>query len=193
MAQRIPEVLTAQEQRDLLAQPNPRYPTGQRNRTMLRFMLDTGLRVAEAVALTWRDIDLMTGKLHVKRGKGARDRILWVNETALDALRSWRERQAEEVGECPPHVFTSLKGESLSTRYVQQMVKRYRERAGIEKQVTPHTLRHSYATDLLRETKNIRLVQKALGHSSLATTQIYTHIVDDEMEDALRSFRRSEV
>ena len=192
MAQRIPEVLTAQEQRDLLAQPNPRYPTGERNHAMLRFMLDTGLRVAEVVALAWRDIDLMTGKLHVKRGKGAKDRILWVNETALDALRSWRERQAEEVGECPSQVFSSLKGEPLSTRYVQQMVKRYRERAGIEKQVTPHTLRHTYATDLLRETKNIRLVQKALGHSSLATTQVYTHIVDDELEDALRSFRRGE-
>lgn len=72
------------------------------------------------------------------------------------------------------------------------MVKRYAKRAGIEKDIHPHTLRHTFATDLLRQAKNIRLVQKALGHSSLSTTQIYTHIVDEELGDALKSFRRPE-
>jgi len=186
---RIPEVLTAEEQRALLAQPNPRYPTGQRNHAMLRFLLDTGLRVAELVALTWRHVDLLTGKVHVREGKGARDRVLWVGESTLDVLRAWRERQTAEMGAASEHVFTTLHGGALSTRYVQQAVKRYRERSEIPKQVTPHTLRHTFATDLLRATKNVRLVQKALGHASLATTQIYTHIVDQELEEALKSFR----
>ena len=106
-------------------------------------------------------------------------------------LRSWRERQARDVTGDHEHVFTTLTGRPVSPRYVQQMVKRYAVRAGIEKGVHPHTLRHSFATDLYRQTTNIRLTQKALGQSNLATTQIYTHIVDEELEGALRSFRQS--
>ena len=187
--QKIPEVLVESEQEALLAQPNPRYPTGQRNRTMLKLMLDTGLRLSEAVNLTWRHVDLMTGKLHVREGKGAKDRVLWIGEGTLEVLQGWKERQVSEVGRCPGHVFTTLDGEPLGVRYVQRMVRRYAAKAGIDKTVTPHTLRHTFATDLLRATKNVRLVQKALGHSSLATTQIYTHIVDDELEDTMKSFR----
>lgn len=186
----IPEVLTEVEQEALLAQPNPRYPTGERNRTLLRLMLDTGLRLAEATALQWRDIDLTTGKLVVRQGKGAKDRALWLGEIDLEMLRSWRDRQARDMAGDHERVFTTLEGQPVSPRYVQQMVKRYSLRAGITKDVHPHTLRHSFATDLYRETKNIRLTQKALGHSNLSTTQIYTHVVDDELESALRSFRR---
>lgn len=186
---RIPEVLTAEEQTLLLRQPNPRYPTGQRNRAMLRLMLDAGLRVSEVAGLTWRHVDLMTGKIHVREGKGAKDRILWVGEGTLEVLRDWRDRQARELGWSPEHVFTTLRGGPLSARYIQQMVRRYALRAGINKRLTPHTLRHTFATDLLRATRNIRLVQKALGHADLSTTQIYTHIVDEELEEALRSFR----
>jgi len=195
MAQRkgfkIPEVLTDTEQAALLLQPNPRYPTGERNRALLRIMLDTGLRLSEATALRWRDIDLTTGKLMVRQGKGAKDRTLWIGDEDLDMLRSWRERQARDVAGTPEHVFTTLEGKPISGRYVQAMVKRYATRAGIEKDIHPHTLRHSFATDLYRRTTNIRLTQKALGHSNLATTQIYTHIVDEELEGALRSFRRA--
>lgn len=189
MARRIPEVLTEKEQRVLLAQPSRRYPTGERNYLMLRLMLDTGLRLSEAINLKWRDLDLMTGKLHVKQGKGARDRVLWIGEDDLDLLRKWRERQAEMVSKVSEYVFTTLQGRPLQPRYVQAMVRRYAGKAGIAKRVHPHTLRHTFATDLLRVTKNIRIVQKALGHANLATTQIYTHIVDEELEAALKSFR----
>jgi len=188
---KIPEVLTQEEQEVLLRQPNPRYPTGERNRLLLRVMLDTGLRLSEAINLRWQDLDLLTGRLHVKQGKGAKDRVLWVGDELLEFLRRWRERQAKVVGWAPEHVFTTLDGKPLQPRYVQYMVKRYAQRAGITKNVHPHTLRHTFATDLLRETRNIRLVQKALGHANLATTQIYTHIVDEELEAALKSFRRS--
>jgi integrase/recombinase XerD len=188
---KIPEVLTETEQAALLAQPNPRYPTGERNRTMMQLMLDTGLRLAEVTALKWRDIDLNTGKLMVRQGKGCKDRGLWIGEDDLELLRVWRERQAKDVKGNPEHVFTTLAGRPVSPRYVQQAVKRYAVKAGIAKNVHPHTLRHSFATDLYRETSKIRLVQKALGHSDLSTTMIYTHVFDEELEGALKSFRQA--
>jgi integrase/recombinase XerD len=186
---KIPEVLTATEQAALLAQPNPRYPTGQRNQTLLRIMLDTGLRVSEACALRWRDIDTTTGQLMVRQGKGAKDRTLWIGDEDLATLQSWRERQARDVAGTPEHVFTTLEGGPVSPRYVGAMVKRYAVKAGIRKDIHPHSLRHSFATDLYRQTKDLLTTSKALGHASVATTEIYTHLVDDELEAALRSFR----
>jgi len=193
MGRKIPEILTATEQEALLAQPNPRYPTGQRNRVMLKLMLDTGLRLSEAINLRWKDLDLNSGKVMVRQGKGAKDRTLWTGEANLVDLINWRERQTEKVGQSTEYVFTTLEGGPLDPRYIQRMVKRYAVKAGIEKNISPHTLRHSFATDLYRETTNIRLTQKALGHANLQTTQIYTHIVDEELEGALKSFRTAKV
>jgi len=190
-AKKLPTVLTEDEQEQLLEQPNPRYPTGERNGTMLRLMLNTGLRLAEVTGLKWHDLDLTTGKLMVRQGKGSKDRTLWVAEGDIDRLRSWRERQAEECAGTYKHVFTTLEGAPLGHRYVQRMVKRYAVKAGIDKNVSPHTLRHSFATDLYRETSKICLVQKVLGHSDLSTTMIYTHIFDEEVETALKSFRQA--
>ena len=189
---KIPEVLTTEEQAALLRQSNPRYPTGERNRLMISLMLNTGLRLSEATGLHWRDVDLNTGKVMVRQGKGAKDRALWVGEDDLRLLRRWRERQANEIAGAPSHVFTTLKGTPVSNRYVQEVVKRLAVKAGIAKDVHPHILRHTFATDLYRQTTNIRLTQKALGHANLSTTQIYTHIVDEELEGALKSFRHTE-
>jgi len=185
---RLPVTLTEEEQRALLAQPNPRYPTGERNRLLMKLMLDTGLRLAEATALEWKHVDLGIARLLVEQGKGARDRVLWLGDSLIEALEQWRARQAV-VCQMPAHVFTTLKGHQLKHRYVQEMVRRYAKRAGIGKRVSPHVLRHSLATDLYRQTGNIRLVQKALGHSDLSTTMIYTHVYDSEVKAALRSLR----
>lgn len=190
---RIPEVLTSEEQTALLKQPNRRYPTGQRNHLLLKLMLDTGLRLSEAVNLRWKDIDLNTGKMIVRQGKGRKDRTLWIGYEDLKLLRKWRQRQDKAVKAKTGYVFTILAGDRVLPRYVQQMVKRYATKAEITKDIHPHTLRHSFATDLYRETGKIRLVQKALGHANLSTTQIYTHIVDEELEDALKSFRQPEM
>ena len=157
---------------------------------MLNLMLNTGLRLAEATALKWRDLDLTTGKLMVRQGKGAKDRTLWVAEADMDRLRGWRERQVKECAKCD-HVFTTLEGEPLDHRYVQRMVARYAVKAEIDKNISPHTLRHTFATDLYRETSKIRLVQKVLGHSDLSTTMVYTHVFDPEVEEALKSFRQA--
>ena len=189
-AKKLPTVLTEDEQERLLEQPNPRYPTGERNGTMLRLMLNTGLRLAEVTSLKWHDLNLTTGKLMVRQGKGSKDRTLWVAEGDINRLRKWRERQAAQCGQSD-YVFTTLQGKPLGHRYVQRMVKRYAAKAGIDKNVSPHTLRHSFATDLYRETSKIRLVQKVLGHSDLSTTMIYTHIFDEEVESALKSFRQT--
>ena len=193
MTRKIPEVLSQTEQEALLAQPNPRYLTGQRNRIMLRLMLDTGLRLSEAIHLRWKDIDLNSGKVMVRQGKGAKDRTLWTGEANIEALTAWRERQARECSGDPGVVFSTREGETLDPSYVRKMVKRYGRRAGIAKTISPHTLRHSFASDLLRQNPNIRIVQKALGHANLATTQIYTHIVDEELEGALKSFRQATI
>ena len=189
---RIPEVLTASEQEALLGVPNPRYPTGERNRLLLRVLLNAGLRLSEALHLRWPDVDLNTGRVHVKLGKGGKDRVLWLGEEDLGALRKWRQRQATLTPEAPAHVFTTLDGKPVSPRYVQAMVGRYAKRAGIEKRVHPHTLRHTFATDLLRDAGNVELVRRALGHANLATTQIYVHLVDADLEAALKSFRCQE-
>ncbi len=190
---KIPVVLTGDEQRDLLDQFNTRYVTTHRNKVMYRLMLNTGLRVSEVTALRWNNIDFDSNKLMVREGKGAKDRTLWISEDISEDLREWRDRQAEELGERSKYVFTTMRegksGNRLSIQQVWETLKTYVRKAGIEKNVSPHTLRHTFATDLYRETKDIRLVQKALGHSDLSTTMIYTHIVDDELEEALKNFR----
>jgi len=192
---KIPVVLTEEEQRSLLDQFNTRYITSQRNKVMFQLMLNTGLRVSEIVSLRWEDVNLTTGKLMVREGKGAKDRTLWVDEGQVEELGEWKERQGEKVGELPKWVFSTLRegnaGEKMSIQQVWKTFKTYAEKAGIEKDISPHTLRHTFATDLYRETGKIRLVQKALGHADLSTTMIYTHIVDEELEGAMKSFRGS--
>ncbi len=184
-ARRLPEILTGEEQTRLLEQPNPECKTGLRNLCMIRIMLNIGLRASEVIFLKVKHIDWMSGKVYVRQGKGNKDRVLWLGEEDLELLRQWREVKPESE-----YLFTTLKGDTLNDRYLRAMVKRIGEQAGISKDVHPHMLRHTFATDLYRETKDIRLVQKALGHSDLSTTMIYTHIVDEELEQALKFFRR---
>lgn len=185
---KIPEILTEEEQQKLLEVFNTRYLASHRNKTMVKLFLDSGLRLSEMVNLQWKDINLQTGQLKVVQGKGSKDRILWINNQALEILRGWRERQFSDIGNVN-HVFSTRKGDKLNPRDVRQMVYTYTKKAGIEKEVSPHTFRHTFASNLLKETNNLRIVQKALGHANISTTQIYTHIVDSELEEALKSFR----
>ena len=188
MAKKIPDVLTLDEQERLLNQCNLRYITPQRNQTMIQLLLNTGLRLAELTNLKWNDIDLMTGQLKVVEGKGLKDRILWLNEETLSMLGKWKQRQFKEWGKSHL-VFTTRTLRPLDGKAVRSMIKTYSDKAGIKKHITTHSLRHTFASDLLRDTKNIRIVQKALGHADISSTQIYTHIVDEELEEALKSFR----
>ncbi|MDK0681503.1 tyrosine-type recombinase/integrase [Clostridium perfringens] len=189
MGRKIPEVLTIEEQKQLLNIFNIRYFNSRRNKVMIELFLCTGLRLSEMLDLQWKDINLMSGQLKVVQGKGKKDRILWINEEMLNILRNWKIEQSNKYG-VVDLVFCSRNKKRLDDKGIRKMIETYSIKAGINKHITPHTLRHTYATDLLRETKNIRLVQKALGHADLSTTMIYTHIVDDEYEDALKNFRR---
>jgi integrase/recombinase XerD len=182
---KLPTVLTEEERVALLQQPNQHTLTGLRNACLLTVMLDAGLRASEVLHVHIHDVDWKRGKILVKQGKGKKDRVLWLNESAMERLRQWKTTRKKQT----ELLFSTHQGRHINSSYLRVMVKRYARQAKIFKDVHPHTLRHTFATDLYRSTKNIRLTQKALGHSDLSTTMIYTHLVDDELEEALKSFR----
>jgi site-specific recombinase XerD len=176
----IPDVLTPDEQARLLAQIDLEAPSGNRNLAILRLMINTGLRAAEVRELRHRNIDWERGRMKV-RGKGGRDRVLWVNADDLALLKSLPS------GNPSGTLFTSLDGQKpICGRWLREMVPRLAKQAGIDKRIHPHTLRHTFATNLLSYTKNLFLVSKALGHANLSTTQIYLHLVDGELEAAMK-------
>lgn len=193
---KLPVFLTFEEQKRILDQISLRYPTGKRNYTVILLMLDTGLRLNELTGLKWDNVDLMSGDLYVIEGKGAKDRNLWISSEVLDMLRVWKKEQANQlrkrdITERAKYVFTTLEGNKINNSYIRNMVYRYRDKSGINKKVSPHTFRHTFATELYRNSKDIRKVQKALGHSDLSTTMIYTHIVDDELKESMKSIQRN--
>lgn len=189
MGRKLPKVLSEDERDAFLAQFNDRYKTPHRNRLMCRVMLEAGLRVGEVVALEPEHLDMQTCKLTVREGKGAKDRTVWIGEDLRDAIGEWLERRAEDYPESP-YLFPNNNGGQVDTSYMRRMVKRTAREADVREaeKVSPHTLRHTFATELYRETKDLRLVQKALGHEDVSTTQIYTHIVDEDLEEAMRNF-----
>jgi len=164
---------------------NLRYDAGVKNRAMVRMMLAVGLRVSEVCQLRRADIDMNACSVTIRDGKGGKDRKLWMPEGLRDLVGRWLGRRPQ-TGE--GWLFPTRTGRKTSPRSVRRTVKTYAERAGIDwfEDVSPHTLRHTFATNLLSRTGNIRLVQKALGHTDLSTTMIYTHIVDDELEAAMK-------
>jgi integrase/recombinase XerD len=184
---KLPKILTDAETDRLLAQPNQRYFGPHRDYLYMRIMLKAGLRASEATALRPEHIDLMSGKLSVREGKGAKDRTLWIGEDLLEELQGWMDRR-KATAPGADYLLPTSKGTQVATSHLRRSVKRYARDAEIEEvgRVSPHTLRHTFATQLYRETSNIRMVQKALGHSDLSTTMVYTHVVDEELEGAMK-------
>lgn len=180
---KLPKILTDEESDRLLEQPNQRYFGPHRDYLFMRLMLKAGLRSAEAVALRPEHVDMPTGKLVVREGKGAKDRTLWIGNELRDEIGEWLDRRPES-----DYLLPTSKGTKVDTSHLRRSVKRYAEKADIAEvdRVSPHTLRHTFATRLLRATGNIRKVQKALGHSDLSTTMVYTHVVDGELEEAMK-------
>lgn len=153
--------------------------------------LDTGLRVGELVALQLDHLNLSGRKLTVREGKGAKDRQVPLTGRLVETLHGWLERRIEKVGPESRWVFPTRDGGQLLTRYVRKVVKREAEKADIREveRVSPHTLRHTAATDLLRDTGNLELVRQFLGHESVETTQLYTHLVNKDLDQAITVFR----
>jgi site-specific recombinase XerD len=183
---KLPEVLNNFEASKLLSIPNPRYPTGLRNLAMMTVMLNLGLRVSEVSNLKPGYINLTENKLRVVNGKGGVDRDLTIpNGYTTELLKKWKDRRPK--GE---YFFCTLKGGHVSTRYIHLAVKRYILKAGINKNVSPHTLRHSFATEFYRQTKDLETLRIILGHSNVLTTQIYITLANEEVEAAMNGFRQ---
>jgi integrase/recombinase XerC len=163
----------------------PMSPAALRDRAILEVLYSSGLRVSELVGLDWRDIDDDIGMLTVRAGKGAKDRVVPIGEPALDALKVWRAAMPIAADPNAP-VITNLRGTRLTTRSVEKMVAHRIEDAGLTTSVTPHGLRHSFATHMLNAGADLRSIQEMLGHASLATTQRYTHVSVNHLKEVYR-------
>jgi integrase/recombinase XerD len=182
MAARVlPKIMDKTDIEKLLASPNPKAPTGLRNRAILEVMYRCGLRLSEVVNLKPTHIRWKNGELLVKQGKGKKDRVVPVDGRAMLWLERWKAQRPES-----DWFFSALKGDKLLPRYLQQMVDREAKAAGLEQKVNPHMLRHTCATELLDEGFTIREVQEFLGHSNVNTTQVYTHVRPKALGDKIR-------
>ena len=153
---------------------------------MLEVLYSSGIRVSELVELEMGDIDLQEGVLRV-RGKGRKDRLTPIGSQAIKAVQRYFELRTQEPKCNGPHqarVFLNKHGETLSTRSVRRKLDKYLLQAGLDPGISPHTLRHSFATHLLNNGADLRGVQELLGHRSLATTQIYTHVTTQKLRDS---------
>jgi integrase/recombinase XerC len=174
----LPHFLTAEEIERLLEAPPTDDPLGVRDRAILEVLYSAGLRVSELAGLCDGDLDLPGGAVRV-RGKGRRERISPLGSYATTALRKWlaaRRLSAREASGAKAPVFVNKFGRRLTTRSVGRLLEKYLKLTGLDRRTTPHTLRHSFATHLLDRGADIRSVQELLGHKSLVTTQIYTHV-----------------
>jgi integrase/recombinase XerC len=185
---RLPHFLAAEDVTQLVAAPAP-TPLGTRDRAILETLYSAGLRVSELVGLNLEDVDLDGGVLTV-RGKGKKERLALLGEHAAAATRAWLAERAtvESSSDKPsPPVFLNRFGRRLTTRSVARMLAKYLAQAGLDPRTSPHTLRHTFATHLLDAGADIRSVQELLGHRSLGTTQVYTHVTTTRLHDSYRA------
>lgn len=204
MGRELPKTLTRDEVDLLLARPNLAAPTGLRNRAMLELMVHAGLRVQEVTGIHLRDWRPKDHELHIRPevGKGGREAYLPLDDQVEHYLERWKQiRRPYAAGD--PHLFTTLRGTPVGPKYVWEMVERYARRAGVQKQhqtkcpkgcqsshVHPHLLRHTFATELLRDGFDLREVQTLMRHADIRTTVIYTHVHDAHLAEKLRARRR---
>lgn len=188
MGRKLPKVLTEPEQQAMCETFNLRYRTPHRDRTMIELALATGLRAGEIVALRDEHVqcDATGGRLTVREGKGAKDRVVYFGPETRDQLREWMDRKPESE-----FTFPTKSGRAVATSHLRRVVKRAAREADVAEaeRTSPHTLRHTFATDLYRETGKLRVVQEALGHESVQTTQLYAHLANGEVEESMRALR----
>jgi integrase/recombinase XerD len=183
-SQRLPHVLARGEVQKLLAAPRGTDPAALRDRALLEVMYACGLRASEAIDLQVADIDLHVGVLRA-RGKGSKERLVPVGREAVTAVEAYLHRgRPKLVGlRDEPHLFVNHRGAGLTRQGLYKIVQRHAKTAGLEGRMSPHTLRHTFATHLLAGGCDLRSVQEMLGHADVATTQIYTHVSADKLKD----------
>jgi integrase/recombinase XerC len=178
---RLPEFLTIDEVVRLLNTPDLSTPHGQRDRALLELLYASGLRVSEVVKLDLGEVDLDTNEIRVW-GKGSKERVVLMGKPASEAVSNYLEQgRPKLLGEKKTNaLFINRYGQRIPERRVQKMLEGYAKKAGIEKRVHPHMLRHTFATHLLDGGADLRVVQELLGHAQLSSTQIYTHVTKSQ-------------
>jgi integrase/recombinase XerC len=186
LERKLPHFLTLVDVQRLLAAPEVSQPMGLRDRAILESLYSAGLRVSELVGLNLLDIDRNDGVL-VIRGKGRKERLALLGEQSRNALEGWLPARAallRQFGLNHDAVFLNKSGTRITTRSIGRMLMKYLAMAGLDPRTSPHTLRHSFATHMLDAGADIRGVQELLGHKSLATTQVYTHISTQRIQES---------
>ncbi len=183
---KLPHFVQREEMLRLLATPPADRPLGLRDRAILETLYSAGLRVSELTQLNLPDVDLAEG-VAVVRGKGRRERLALLGPPAVEALNAWLPGRAVLLGARAatlPALFLNKNGTRLSSRSVGRLLEKYLAESGLDPRTSPHTIRHSFATHLLDAGADIRSVQELLGHRSLGTTQIYTHVTTQRLRDS---------
>jgi len=176
-------VLSLEEVERLLEQPDISQPKGLRDKAMLELLYATGLRVSELVFLKLNQINLEVGYVSVM-GKGAKERLIPMGRKAQQVLTQYLKHGRSNLLKKPsPYLFIGYRGRPLTRQGFWEIIKRYVLKSGINKHISPHTLRHSFATHILERGADLRSVQTMLGHSSITTTQIYTHVTEKRLKE----------
>jgi integrase/recombinase XerD len=183
-SQKLPQVLTRGEVAQLLAAPKGSEPAALRDRALLELMYACGLRASEAIELDVQDVDLRHGILRA-RGKGSKERLVPVGREAVTAVRSYLQRSRPELVGLREErrLFVNRRGSGLTRQGLYKIVQRHARAVGLADKMSPHTLRHTFATHLLAGGCDLRAVQEMLGHADIATTQIYTHLSAERLKD----------
>ena len=183
----LPRFLTLDEVDCLLAAPDRKTPLGRRDAAMLELLYATGLRVSELVSLRARDVDLDRGVLRCL-GKGSKERLVPLSKVAVDRLRDWLDgaRAALVRGRPPATLFVNGRGSAMTRQGFWKNLKEHGRVAGLKNRLSPHVLRHSFATHLLERGADLRSVQVMLGHADISTTQIYTHVNRERLRRVYR-------
>jgi integrase/recombinase XerD len=183
-SRKLPQVLTRGDIEKLLSQPHGTEPAALRDRALLELMYACGLRASEAIGLELMDVDVQEGVLRA-RGKGSKERIVPIGQAALKALRIYVERGRPVLVKGAPeaHLFVNFRGGQLTRQGLYKIVRRHAATAGLADRMSPHTLRHTFATHLLAGGCDLRSVQEMLGHADVSTTQLYTHLSSERLKD----------
>ncbi|MED0662397.1 site-specific tyrosine recombinase XerD [Geobacillus thermodenitrificans] len=187
----LPKVLSVEEVEALLAAPQTNTPFGLRDKAMLEVLYATGMRVSELVQLNLGDVHLTMGFVRCY-GKGRKERIVPIGRMALEALARYLEHGRPQLvnprKRATEALFLNHYGQRLTRQGFWKILKRLSKEAGIEKELTPHTLRHSFATHLLENGADLRAVQELLGHADISTTQMYTHVTKTRLKDVYKQY-----
>jgi integrase/recombinase XerD len=181
---RLPEVLTRGEVQALLSSPKGSDPSALRDRALLEVMYACGLRASEVIGLDVSDVDLDEGLLRA-RGKGSKERVVPVGRAAVAAMRLYLSHGRPALVRLAPEraLFVNFRGQALTRQGLYKIVRRHATTAGLADRMSPHTLRHTFATHLLSGGCDLRSVQEMLGHADVATTQLYTHLSSDRLKE----------